>query len=133
MNYEITKITKRFSAYELKKFFDRNLQGKTTSQCKKIINKSSLVVGIFIGKELIGIGRALDDGVYAFITDIIVDQNYQRKGIGTMIVKELCRLLNRKRIKVIHCSTDKGLIEFYKKSGNFKYLPEDVTLFRFNK
>ena len=76
-----------------------------------------------------GIGRALDDTVYAFITDVIVHHSYQKRGIGSKIVKSLCDDLIKRNIKIIHCSTDKNLIKFYKSAADFKYESGDVTLF----
>ena len=129
-NYKIKKISKKFPADKLKDFFDRSQPGKTLDQCKKIIEKSS-IVGAFIEDKLVVIGRALDDGVYAMITDINTDPNYRHHGIGTTITKKLINLLDKKDIKVIHCGTDKHLIEFYKNCG-FTYDPEEATLYRFN-
>lgn len=121
------KLPRAFSATRLKNFIDQTLPGKTIKQCQNIIRNSS-VIGAFDGNKLVGIGRSLDDTVYSFITDILVHPNYRKKGVGSRIVNELCRYLFKKKIKIIHCSTSKDLVEFYKSVG-FTYDSDDVTLY----
>jgi GNAT superfamily N-acetyltransferase len=42
------------------------------------------------GEELVGIGRAIDDGkFYATIVDVVVQPAYQRRGVGRAIVEDL--------------------------------------------
>lgn len=127
MNIFYKKLGKNFSKDELKKLFDSSLPGKTLEQCQTLIEKST-IIGAFDENTLIGIGRSLDDGVYAFITDILVDANYRDKGIGTEIVKYVCQDLCTRGIKIIHCSTSKNLIDFYKKS-DFEYDENDITMY----
>lgn len=128
-NITYKKLSKKFPAKKLKIFYDEAFPGKTLRQCKNIIKHSSVIVGAFDKNTLIGIGRVLDDTVYAFITDIIVSQKYQKKGIGTKIVKMLCDQLIKKNVKMIHCSTSKKLVPFYKSAAKFEYDPDDITLF----
>ena len=41
-------------------------------------------------EKIVGFGRTVDDGqYYALIVDLLVDPEYQRKGIGSTILKEL--------------------------------------------
>ena len=105
------------------------LPGKTPQQCQKMIKYSSVFIGAFDKNILVGIGRALDDNVYAFITDIIVNPRYRGKGIGAKIVKTLCDQLIKKNVKMIHCSTSKKLAPFYKSVAKFEYNPDDITLY----
>ncbi|MCX6796075.1 MAG: GNAT family N-acetyltransferase, partial [Candidatus Falkowbacteria bacterium] len=100
-------LSKKISAKKLHGFYQSALPGKTLNQCQDIIKKSSMIVGAFAGEKLIGIGRGLEDSVYAFITDVIVDRKFRKLGIGTKIVKILCEELMKKKIKIIHCSTEK--------------------------
>ena len=123
------KLSKSFSAKKLKKFCCQALPGKTFQQCQKMIKYSSVFIGAFDKNTLVGIGRALDDNIYAFITDIIVSSKYRKKGIGVKIVKMLCNQLIKKNVKIIHCSTSKKLIPFYKSAAKFKYNPDDITLY----
>jgi ribosomal protein S18 acetylase RimI-like enzyme len=122
------KLSKDFSPKKLKEFFDEVSPGKTFQQCKNII-KQSTIIGVFDKNKLVGIGRSLDDTVYAFITDILISPVYRGKGIGSEITKEICADLKKKKIRIIHCSTSKNLVNFYKSAADFKYDVDDVTLF----
>ncbi|MFH0956013.1 MAG: GNAT family N-acetyltransferase [Candidatus Falkowbacteria bacterium] len=123
------KFSKKFPAKKLKSFFDKSSPGKTLSQCQNIIDYSSVIIGAYDKSRLIGIGRSLDDKVYAFITDIIVNHDYRGQGIGSKIVKVLCGQLIKRKVKIIHCSTEKKLVSFYQSKVKFKYNPDDITLF----
>jgi ribosomal protein S18 acetylase RimI-like enzyme len=114
---------------ELKDFFDKTLPGKSNKQCEKIIKNSSIIIGAFKERELIGIGRALDDGVYGFITDLIVKEQFRGKGVGTNLAKNLVDKLFRKNIKIIHCPTSKKLLSFYKRVASFNFDKDDITIY----
>ena len=122
------KLTKRFSADKLKNFFDEALPGKSLGQCENII-KQSAIIGAFDNDKLIGIARSLDDSVYGFITDVIIKPEYRGKGIGSKVVKEICSDLKKKGVKIIHCSTDKKLINFFQSAEKFGYDSNDITLY----
>lgn len=128
-NFTYKKLSKKFPADKLKFFFNESSPGKTLSQCQNIIDHSSVIIGAYDKNRLIGIGRSLDDKVYAFITDIIVNRDYRGKGIGSQIVKALCDQLIKRNIKMIHCSTEKKLVPFYQSKVKFEYDPKDITLF----
>jgi ribosomal protein S18 acetylase RimI-like enzyme len=130
-NIVYKKLAKKFPAEKLKKFYDAALPGKSLLQCANIIKKCS-IVGAFNKKELIGISRSLDDSVYGFITDIIVKPEFRKKGIGKKLVKAICNNLKDKGIKIIHCSTNKKLIGFYKAAEKFEYDSDEITLYRKN-
>lgn len=98
------------------------------TQCTNIIDRST-IIGAFDGNELVGIARSLDDSVYGFITDIIVKPEYRGKGIGKVLVKEICSDLKRRDVKIIHCSTEKRLIKFYQSAEKFGYDSNDVNLY----
>lgn len=52
--------------------------------------KSSFVRFAYDGNKLVGFGRTVDDGAfYGWIVDLVVLPEYQGKGIGSLILKEL--------------------------------------------
>ena len=87
MDISYKKLSKNFSAKKLKIFYDEAFPGKTLRQCQNMIKHSSVIVGAFDKNTLVGIGRALDDTVYAFITDIIVSPKYQKKALALKSLK----------------------------------------------
>ena len=55
---------------------------------RKAFENSQVVVFAFDGGELIGFGRAITDGVYeAAIYDVAILPEYQRKSIGSTIIR----------------------------------------------
>ena len=85
---------------KLQKLLDNNAfwaQNRTINDLKKCLANSDVIVSLWVGKEIVGFGRALTDGIYrGVLWDIVIHQNYQGKGFGKLIVKNL---LSSKKIK----------------------------------
>ena len=85
---------------KLQKFLDDNAfwaKNRTINDLKKCLANSDVIVSLWVGNEIVGFGRALTDGIYrGVLWDIVIDQNHQGKGFGTIIVK---KLLSSKKIK----------------------------------
>ncbi|GAB1261552.1 GNAT family N-acetyltransferase [Aurantivibrio plasticivorans] len=57
---------------------------------ERAFRQSASVRFAFDGEKLIGFGRTVDDGAfYGWIVDLVVLPEYQGKGIGTYLLKEL--------------------------------------------
>ncbi len=85
---------------------------------KNIISDSALFAGAFDGEKLVGMGRALSDGVSdAYIQDVIVLERYRRKGLGRDIVQTLVQGLKQKGIDWIGLVAEPGTAYFYKSLG----------------
>ena len=70
---------------------------RTINDLKKFLANSDVVISLCVGEEIVVFGRALTDGIYrGVLWDIVIDQNHQGKGFGTVIVKNL---LSSKEIK----------------------------------
>ena len=78
---------------KLKKLLDRNAfwaKSRTINDLKTCLANSDVIISLWVGNEIVGFGRDLTDGVYrGVLWDIVIDQNYQSKGFGTLIVKNL--------------------------------------------
>jgi len=85
---------------KLQKLLERNAfwaKGRSINDLKKCLANSDVVISLWVGKEIVGFGRALTDGIYrGVLWDIVIDQNHQGKGYGTLIVENL---LSSKKIK----------------------------------
>lgn len=81
-------------------------------------NNSLLVLGAYEGGELEGIIRAVGDGhTIVFIQDILVFPEYQRKGVGTALIKSVLeRYENVRQIELVTDNTPKT-ISFYRSLG----------------
>ena len=76
--------------------------------------------------KVIGFGRiAGDGGLYFYIQDMIVHPDFQSKGVGTALMKELMIYLktNTKPGACISLMAAKGLIKFYRR---FEFKVRDV-------
>ena len=94
---------------KLQKLLDRNAfwaKSRTINDLKKCLANSDVIVSLWVGNEIVGFGRALTDGIYrGVLWDIVIDQNHQGKGFGTLIVNNLLSSKNIKNTKKIYLMT----------------------------
>ena len=85
---------------KLQRLLNRNAfwaKNRTISDLKKCLANSDVIVSLWVGNEIVGFGRALTDGIYrGVLWDLVIDQNHQGKGFGTLILKNL---LSTKKIQ----------------------------------
>ena len=88
------------SLKKLQKLLENNTfwaKNRTINDLKKCLANSDVIVSLWVGNKIVGFGRALTDEIYrGVLWDIVIDQNYQGKGFGKLIVKSL---LSSKKIK----------------------------------
>ena len=94
---------------KLRKLLDKNAfwaKNRTINDLKKCLANSDVIVSLWVGNEIVGFGRALTDGIYrGVLWDIVIDQNYQGKGFGTLIVNKLLTSKKIKNTKKIYLMT----------------------------
>lgn len=77
---------------------------------------------------MIGMGRLIGDGMYYMIVDIIVQPDYQGKGIGSNIVNRLTEYVHKETSaggrSSIQLIAEKGKESFYERFG-FKLIPNE--------
>ena len=131
MNYSIkTEKTdylisykKVFKENEIKDIFISNgwESGNHTKMLVKAFSRASHVVSVSDSNGLlIGIARSMDDGSWSANIDcVIVHKDFQKKGIGTIMMKALLQELGK--IKYISVSPDNPeTAAFYQKFGFYK-------------
>ena len=71
---------------KLQKLLDNNAfwaKNRTINDLKKCLANSDVIISLWVGKEIVGFGRALTDGIYrGVLWDIVIDQNHQGKGLS---------------------------------------------------
>ncbi len=87
---------------------------------------SWLVIAAYDENKLVGFGRVMTDLVsHAVIYDLIVLPNYQRRGIGTLVLKTLVKKCEEQNIRDIQLFCAKGKRPFYERNG-FEIRAEDA-------
>lgn len=100
-------------------------------QIEKALKNTMYMVKVSINDELAGMGRVVGDySIVCMLTDICVKPEYQRKGIGQIIVNRLKELIegsiNTGEKMQIELTPTAGNEKFYQNCG-FKYKPEKIT------
>ncbi len=80
----------------------------------ELITKLDWLVASFNG-EIVGTGFL--DAEKSEIGAIFVDPNYQRKGIGIKILRELEQIAKYKKISILYLDATLSAVEFYKSAG----------------
>ena len=115
---------------KLQKLLDRNAfwaKNRTINDLKKCLANSDVIVSLWVGNEIVGFGRALTDGIYrGVLWDIVIDQNHQGKGFGTLIVKQLLSSKEVKSTKKLYLMTTNKKL-FYSQF-NFKEVTSQECL-----
>ena len=94
---------------KLKTLLDRNAfwaKNRAIDDLKKCLSNSDVIVSLWVGNEIVGFGRALTDGIYrGVLWDIVIDQNHQGKGFGTLILNNLLSSKKLKNTKKLYLMT----------------------------
>ena len=105
---------------KLKQLFDKNTfwaKGRSLKGLKIMLSKSTVVITIWDKKQLVGFGRANSDYCYRCVLwDIVVANDAQGQGIGSLLIKALIKSPELKNVEKIylmttHCSN------FYEQKG----------------
>ena len=90
------------------------------------IDSSFYWISAYDDETLVGIGRIVSDGaLYAFVCDLIVEPEYQKRGIGASILgllKEKCKKQSFRRVWLFAATGKAG---FYLNNG-FEIRPDDA-------
>jgi spermidine synthase len=92
--------------------------GDDFSWIDALVKQSYCFAGAFRGGEMIGMGRALSDGVSdAYIQDVVVFEKFRGRGIGAAIIKKIVFFLKSRRIGWIGLIAEPGTQKFYQRLG----------------
>lgn len=94
------------------------------------INSSTIVKKAIVDNITVGMGRAIGDGMSYLISDVVVNPNYQRKGIGKKIMMEILNDISKLTLPNESCSVNlisfSGKEVFYEQCG-FSKTPYDYN------
>ncbi len=84
----------------------------------RALENSLAVVSIWDKEELVGFARATGDKVFnATVWDMVVRPDYQRLGLGRLVMCELLKELDEYQIPLVTLYADPGTDGFYKRFG----------------
>jgi len=91
---------------------------------RKIIDGSFCFAVASIKDKIIGMGRAISDGVCdSYIQDVVVLNEFRGRRIGVLIMDELVKYLKSKNINWIGLISEPKAASFYQRYG-FSLMPE---------
>ncbi len=94
------------------------------------IKNSAIVKKIIVNNKTIGMARAIGDGLYYLIVDVVVNKEYQGKGFGKILIEEIIKEVYNKTKEgqkaSINLVSMQGKETFYEKCG-FRKIPFDFT------
>lgn len=83
-----------------------------------VLSRSLLYVCAYDGDRLVGfVNLAWDGGVHAFLLDTTVHADYQRQGIGVMVVQAAIEAARGRGVEWIHVDYEPHLKDFYTRCG----------------
>lgn len=94
------------------------------------LKNSFIVKKIIVNNKVVGMARAIGDGLYYLIIDVVVNKEYQGKGLGKILIEEIVKEVYDKTKEgqkaSINLVSMQGKEAFYEKCG-FKKIPFDFT------
>lgn len=114
------EILSDFSKANLDEMLDIYASVGWSKHTKEIIQQvfeaSNVIALATVDGRIIGIGRAMSDGVFnAAIYDVVVHQDFQKQGIARKIMEYLLEEL--RDVSCVHLISTTGNEEFYRKLG----------------
>ena len=86
----------------------------------RICSISSLLITVWDGERIVGLGRVLEDGTMCMLYDIAVHPDHQGRGIGTEIMNRIVDRLreqSHKSVGLFAWSESPMNVPFYEKFG----------------
>jgi aralkylamine N-acetyltransferase len=101
--------------------------GREGDKVRRGFENSTFVCFALDGHRLVGAARALSDGEYhATVYDVVVHPDYQRRGVGTRLMRELLAVLRVWRVLLV---AEDDARPFYRRLG---FEPFESVLARFD-
>lgn len=113
---------------QLNELFAAAWPDHTNRDFQPILSRSLAYIASFEQSQLIGfVNIAWDGGVHGFILDTTVHRDYQRQGIGQMLLDEARRVALKHNLEWLHVDFEPEYESFYRKAG---YVPTAAGLLR---
>ncbi len=98
------------------------------AQTRKSLQNSLYTITVVDQDQTVAMGRLVGDGIYYLVVDVVVQPDYQKKGIGSRILDLLIEYVDQETPEngrsSIQLIAEKGKEAFYLKKG-FKQIPHE--------
>lgn len=95
---------------------------------RKLVAGSHCFVVAVKGEEIVGMGRAISDGISdAYIQDLTVRSNHRNQGIGGKILRTILERLHADGLRWIGLIAEPGSSNLYRHAG-FREMPAAVPM-----
>jgi len=133
-NFEI-KHDKDISPEEVQQIYlSVGWQYRKSSEIKEAIKRSFLVTSAWLDGMLVGFARATGDGIFSVtIWDVVVKPDFQKLGIGKLLLNSMLTKLNDYGIPLITLYSELDKINFYSKLGFETYSKNIIGMYKYNK
>ncbi len=89
------------------------------NRIKKMCENANLIVTARLDGKLIGVARSVTDFAYCtYLSDLAVDKNYQKKGIGKRLIEETKKQAPQAKLILLSAP---AAIDYYPKIGMKKH------------
>ena len=118
-------IDKKITPNEFIKILNNSTLGKrrpieNLQSIKGMIDNADIIITATINNKIIGVARSVTDFHYCcYLSDLAVDEKYQKKGIGKKLIEKTQEQLNNK-CKIILLSAPNAT-QYYPKIGFTKH------------
>jgi predicted N-acetyltransferase YhbS len=113
------KVNAKIEPHQLAKLFENSGIKRPyddLSRIKKMIDNANLIVTAWDGEKLVGAARAVSDFAYStYLSDLAVDKDYQKQGIGHELVSEVQKQIGEESNIVLLAAPES--MDYYPKIG----------------
>jgi GNAT superfamily N-acetyltransferase len=112
------KIQPQLSDRDLNDLFASAWENHAQRQFGPLLTHSLTYVGAFDGPRLVGfVNVGWDGGIHGFILDTTVRREYQRRGIGTELMRRAAQIAAERGLEWLHVDYEPHLHAFYRGCG----------------
>ncbi|MBN2464422.1 GNAT family N-acetyltransferase [candidate division WOR-3 bacterium] len=112
------KIRPKVADAELNELFASAWEGHVERMFGPVLQQGLTYVCAYAGTRLVGfVNVAWDGGVHGFILDTTVHRDYQRRGIGTELVRQAAEVAAELGLAWLHVDCEAELEAFYRGCG----------------
>jgi len=130
----IYKVENNLDPSEFIDVLNRSTLGERRSvddfnRIKKMCENANLIVAARLDGKLIGVARSITDFVYCtYLSDLAVDEEYQKKGIGKRLIEETKKQAPQAKLILLSAP---AAVDYYPKIGmkkhNHCFILDDIS------